>query len=65
MKNFLCLRAQIVSLSIFALEYYLLYSMVNKEKNKNKYSILLFILGVILVNVHVATYPFYLIHSLL
>lgn len=61
MKNFLCLRAQIVSLSIFALEYYLLYSMVNKEKNKNKYSMLLFILGVILVNVHVATYPFYLI----
>ncbi len=61
LKNFLCLRAQIVSLSIFALEYYLLYSMVNKDKNKIKYSILLFILGVILVNVHTATYPFYLI----
>lgn len=59
LKNFLTLRAQIISISIFALEYFFLQNLYNNKKKTN--IIFLFLLGVLLVNTHVATYPFYLI----
>ena len=59
LKNFLTLRAQIISISIFALEYYFLYRLFITKNKKN--ILILFLLGVFLVNTHVATYPFYII----
>ena len=57
LRNFITLRGQIVSYTIFILEYYFL-DKLNTTDNK-KYLIYLFILVVILVNVHVAVYPFF------
>ena len=57
LKNFITLRGQIVSYTIFILEYYFL-DKLNITNNK-RYLIYLFILVLILVNVHVAVYPFF------
>ena len=59
LQGFITLRGQIISYTIFILEYYFL-DKLNETSNK-KYLLYLFILVVILVNVHVAVYPFFLI----
>ena len=59
LKNFFALRAQIFSMTIFLFQYYFLYSLF-KEKKK-LHTLFLFLFGVLLVNTHVATYPFFLI----
>jgi len=57
--DFLTLRAQIISYSIFILEYYFLNKLITT--NKNKYILYIFLLAILLVNTHVAVYPFYVI----
>jgi len=57
--GFLTLRSQILSYTIFILEYYFLNKLL--KTNNNKYIIYIFLLSILLVNVHVAVYPFYLI----
>jgi len=57
--SFLTLRSQIISYTIFVLEYYFLDRLM--KTNNNKYIIYMFILSILLVNNHVAVYPFYLI----
>ena len=59
MISFFTLRSQIISYTIFILEYYFLNKLINT--NKNKYIIYIFLLSIILVNTHVAVYPFYFI----
>ena len=61
MKQFITLRAQVFSITIFLLQYYLLYVMLINKNKKKINTLLLFILGILLVNSHVATYLFYLI----
>ena len=58
-NGFLTLRAQIVSYIIFIFEYYFLNKLITR--NKIKYIIYIFLLAVLLVNTHVAVYPFYII----
>lgn len=57
--GFLTLRAQIISYSIFVLEYYFLNKLIKTDKNK--YIVYIFLLAVLLVNTHVAVYPFFII----
>jgi len=59
MASFITLRAQIVSYSIFILEYYFLNKLI--DTNKNKYIVYIFLLAILLVNTHVAVYPFFII----
>lgn len=59
MFDFFTLRSQIISYTIFILEYYFLNKLINT--NKNKYIIYIFMLSILLVNTHVAVYPFYFI----
>ena len=59
MVSFITLRAQIASYSIFILEYYFLNKLLNT--NKNRYIICTTLLAVLLVNTHVAVYPFFII----
>ena len=59
MASFITLRAQIVSYTIFILEYYFLNKLI--ETNKNRYIIYITLLAVLLVNTHVAVYPFFII----
>ena len=59
LSGFITLRSQILSYSIFILEYYFLNKLVST--NNRKYIVLLFILVIVLVNVHVAVYPLYII----
>jgi len=57
--GFLTLRAQILSYSIFILEYYFINKLI--QTNKNKYIVYIFLIAVLLVNTHVAVYPFFII----
>lgn len=59
LSDFITLRSQIFSYTIFILEYYFLNKLL--ETNKFKYYIYLILLPILLVNTHVAVYPFYII----
>lgn len=59
LSDFITLRSQIFSYTIFILEYYFLNKLL--ETNKRKYYIYLMLLPILLVNTHVAVYPFYII----
>ena len=59
LSSFITLRSQIFSYTIFILEYYFLNRLL--ETNKYKYYIYLILLPILLVNIHVAVYPFYII----
>ena len=58
-KGVLAARAQIISFLIFILEYYFIYQLI--KTNKNVYSILLFLLSVLLANTHASVYPLYFV----
>jgi len=58
LKPFITLRAQIFSIILFIFQYYIL---SKESKNYLLKTILLFIMGVLLVNTHTATFIFYLI----
>ena len=57
--DFITLRSQIISYTIFILEFYLIDKLRNVQNKK--YCLALFLLAVLLVNSHVAVYPFYII----
>ena len=59
LSDFITLRSQIFSYTIFILEYYFFNKLL--ETNKRKYYIYLMLLPILLVNTHVAVYPFYII----
>lgn len=59
MVSFITLRAQIASYSIFILEYYFLNKLL--KTNKNRYIVYITLLAILLVNTHVAVYPFFII----
>ena len=58
-SDFITLRSQIFSYTIFILEYYSLNKLL--RTNNLRYYIYLMLLPIILVNTHVAVYPFYII----
>ena len=60
-KGVFAARAQIMSFFIFILEYYCIYQLL--KTNKRKYSFLLFILSILLANIHASVYPlFYVLY---
>lgn len=59
LSDFITLRSQIFSYTIFILEYYFLNKLL--ETKSFKYYFYLILLPILLVNTHVAVYPFYII----
>ena len=59
LRGFLTARAQLVTFILFALEYYLIERFV--EKKKIIYAVFLFIISILIVNIHSAVWPFFFI----
>ena len=59
LRGFLTARAQLVTFILFALEYYLIERFVDKKKII--YAIFLFIISILIVNIHSAVWPFFFI----
>ena len=61
-SSFFCMRAQLLSYLIFLFEIYILYKLNNS--NNKKYSILLILLSILLVNVHSSVWLAYVVFFL-